>query len=103
VRTVRDVEGAVVRLSAERWRHVTKQHPETRTEIERVLGTVAQPDYVLDGDGGTLMAVRRYEQTPVGRKHCVVVYRRIGIADGFIVTAYFARSPSRRRRVIWPA
>lgn len=71
--------------------------------MERVLETVREPDYVLEGDRGTLMAMRLYDRTPVTRKHCAAVYRPTGVAAGFIVTAYFARSMPRGRRIVWPA
>jgi hypothetical protein len=63
VRLVRDTAGAGIRLSAERWRHVVGGHPEMLMEMERVLETVGGPDYVLEGDRGTLLAVRLYDRT----------------------------------------
>jgi hypothetical protein len=103
VSTVHDGEGWLIRLTGERWTHIVRRHPEMRAERARVLETVRQPHYILDGDRGTLMAVRLYDQTPLTRKHLVVVYRRVGFADGFIVTAYFTSSPAHWRRVVWPA
>lgn len=72
-------------------------------EMGRVIEVVGEPDYVLEGDRGTLLAVRLYDRTPLTRKHCIVVYRRTGPADGFVVTAYFASSVPRWRSVVWPA
>ena len=102
VSTVGDVGGWPIRLSDERWGHIVRRHPEMRTERARVLETVSQPHYILEGDRGTLMAVRLYDRTPLTRKHCVVVYRRIGLSDGFVVTAYFTSSTARWRRAVWP-
>ena len=99
---VRDVWGVPIRLGAERWAHVAAGHPEMRDEMGPAADTVAQPDYVLEGDSGSFMAVRFYERTPVTRKHCVVVYRRTGVADGFVITAYFASSIPDWRSIVWP-
>jgi hypothetical protein len=102
MRIVRDAWRVPIRLPRERWRHVADRHPEMHQEEERILETVGQPDYVLAGDWGSLMAVRFYERTPLTRKHCVVVYRHARVDDGFIITAYFASAIPRWRRVVWP-
>lgn len=99
---VRDVWGVPIRLSEERWRHVAARHPEMAGEMMRVAETAGRPDYVLEGDWSSMIAVRLYERTPLTRKHCVVVYRHTSTADGFVITAYFASSVPRWRRVVWP-
>ena len=71
------------------------------SEEPRVLDTVAEPDFILEGDGGTLLAVRHYPITPLTSKHCVVVYREIPGADGFVITAYFASAVPSWRVIRW--
>jgi hypothetical protein len=93
--------GVPIRLTAERWRHIVVNHPEMSTQQERVLDTVAEPELIQDGDFGELLAVRFYEETPMGSKHLVVVYREIDPEDGFVVTAYLARRPSTQRVLLW--
>ena len=90
-----------VRLTSERWQHITTQHPEMVSQRDRILETVNEPDVVQEGDFGELLAVRFYPRTPLTRKHLVVVYRETAVDDGFILTAYFARRPSARRHVLW--
>jgi hypothetical protein len=68
---------------------------------QRILGTVSSPDYVQQGDAGTLLAVKHYAKTPLTEKDCVVVYREVGEDDGFVVTAYFASTPAGWRKTLW--
>lgn len=68
---------------------------------ERILETVNQPDYVQEGDSGTLIAVKSYPTTPLSQKSCAVVYRELNDGDGFVVTAYFTSRPATWRRIVW--
>ncbi|ULA65038.1 MAG: hypothetical protein LZF86_190333 [Nitrospira sp.] len=91
--------GCSVRLTAERWAHITEAHGELIELRAAVVETVLRPDRVLAGRDEELIAVRELEQG----KHLVVVYRE-GTNDGFIITAFVTRrtrSLSKRRQV-WP-
>lgn len=66
-----------------------------------VIETVAMPDLIQAGDSDELLAVRFYDNTPLGRKHVVVAYRETSVTDGFILTAYLTRRPSQQREVLW--
>jgi hypothetical protein len=70
-------------------------------EGERILATLAMPEYVQEGDSGTLIAVRHYSKTPLTEKYCCVVYRELSEEDGFVLTAYFATRPADWINVIW--
>jgi hypothetical protein len=80
---VRAVSGVPIRLTDQRWSHIATRHPEMTGQQDRVLETVAAPDYVQTGD------------------HCVAVYREISPADGFVVTAYFATRTAAGRKTSW--
>jgi hypothetical protein len=54
------------------------------------------PSYVLPGHKGALIAVVSLSRL----KYLHVVYREVSLDDGFIVTAYVARSVN-KRRAIW--
>jgi hypothetical protein len=98
---VRSQNGAPIRLTDERWRHITRGHPELFDQGERILETVTEPDFIQEGDFDELLAIRFYRQTPLTSKYCVVAYREIGQTDGFILTAYLTRRPSAQRTTIW--
>ena len=90
------VEGVPIRLPHERWFHLVENHDDVAGSYEAVLETIANPDRVLRGYRGTLIAVRTDGQ----RRSCMVVYRQVSADDGCIITAYFT-SKLDRRHVVW--
>jgi hypothetical protein len=40
----------------------------------------------------------------ISEEHCVVVYKEIGVDDGFVITAFLTRRVRQleRRRRVWP-
>jgi len=97
----RSVDGIPVRLTAERWSHVVRGHPEMQGQDQRVMDTVRNPERILQGDRGELLAVRFYGQTPITSKNLVVVYRETSTNDGFVITASFTRRTLAGRTVLW--
>lgn len=91
--------GVTIRLTDERWAHITEEHCELAGLRSEVLETVLQPERILLGGDGELIAVRELEPG----KHLVVVYREEA-GDGFIITAFLTRrAPSlAKRRQVWP-
>jgi hypothetical protein len=90
----------MIRLPDERIEHILKNHPDMNGQESRILETVGDPEVIMDGDYGELLAARFYAKTPLTSKHLVVAYREIA-SDGFILTAYFARRLSERRTILW--
>lgn len=97
----RSIDGVLVRLTEERWRHIINRHLEMKGQKAKVLETVNRPDCVQKGDFGTKIAVKFYTGTPLTDKYLVVVYRETSPPDGFIVTAFFAAEPAKWREVLW--
>jgi hypothetical protein len=91
--------GASIRLTDERWAHVTEEHAELGGMRLEVLETIAQPGRIFAGGGGELLAVREIERG----KWLVAVYREAG-HDGFIITAFITRRTRAlsRRTQVWP-
>lgn len=90
------VDGIPIRLTAERWFHIVENHDDLAGYYDDVLYTVEEPDLILRGYRGSLIAVRGF-----GRKrYLTVVYRQLSPEDGFIITAYFT-SKVDRRKAIW--
>jgi hypothetical protein len=98
---VRSQGGVPIRLTEERWTHVVDNHPEVASMRPQVLETVAEPDLIQQGDSGELLAVRRFEETPLTTKFLVVPYREVSAEDGFVLTAYLTSRPSSSRSVVW--
>jgi hypothetical protein len=88
-----------IRLTDERWAHITEEHCELAGHRLEVLETVAIPHRVLAGEEGELLAVR--ELFP--GKHLVAVYRELA-EDGFIITAFITSKVKalQRRKQLWP-
>jgi hypothetical protein len=98
---IKSIRGILVRLTNERWGHITRRHPEMDNQKQKVLETIENPDLVQRGDFGEVLAIRYYEDTPLTSKHLVVAYKEIGEIDGFVITAYFTSRPSERREELW--
>ena len=73
--------GVSIRPTDERWAHITEEHCEIAGLRSEVLETVLQPERILVGGDGELIALRELEQG----KYLVVVYRE-QVDDGFIIT-----------------
>ena len=99
--TVYSKNGTPVRLTDERWAHIVKRHPEMKNQKDKVLETIKNPQYILEGDYGELLAVKFYNKTPLTQKFLIAIYKEVSEFDVFILTAYFTRKPSTHRRIIW--
>ena len=99
IATVTSKNGAPIRLTDERWVHITEEHGELAGLKLEVLETVACPERILTGAGGELLAAREVE----AGKFLVVVYRELK-SDGFIITAFLTRRirSLNRREQVWP-
>jgi len=92
------VNGVPIRLTAERWFHIVENHDDLAGHYDDVLNTVENPDLILRGHRGSLIAVRGAGQGI----YLAVVYRQLSQDDGFIITAFFT-SKVDRRKAIWTA
>jgi len=88
-----------IRLTEERWFHITEEHSEMAGYYFEVLETVEEPEAIYEGKMGELLAVREVENG----KNIVVVYRELSKEDGFVITAFLTKRKKQfeRRRKIW--
>lgn len=90
------IDGTPMRLTSERWFHIVENHDDLAGYYDDVLDTIENPDLVLRGYRGSLIAARSY-----GRKrYLMVVYREASAEDGFVITAYFT-GKIERKKAIW--
>ena len=94
--SVLSVNKVPIRLTAERWSHITEEHSELAGLKHDVLEVIADPVRIVEGGAGELLA---YRETVHGR-YLVVVYREEE-NDGFVITAYLTRRPNWDREVLW--
>lgn len=86
-----------IRLTYERWYHITENHDDMASYFHDVLDTIEKPDFVVRGNKGALKAVRSF-----GRNNwLVIVYRESSEMDGFVITAYFLDKKP-KGEIIWP-
>lgn len=90
------VDGVPIRLPPERWFHIAENHDDLAGHYDDVLQAIEDPDLVVSGHGGSLMAVRSSGHN----RYLVVIYRQVSRDDGFVITAYFTATVS-RKRALW--
>jgi hypothetical protein len=96
--TVTSVNGTTIRLTAERWAHITEEHSELAGMRFEVLETIAQPLRIYKGGNRECLAIREIETG----KFLVAVYRETD-ADGFLITAFLTRriKSLEKREILW--
>jgi hypothetical protein len=90
------LNGVAVRLTAERWWHIVENHDELAGYADDVLETIENPQLILRGHAGSLVAVRNYGRN----RYLMVVYREVSADDGFVVTAFFTQRVD-RNKALW--
>ena len=67
-----------------------------------VIETIEDPDFLVTGRKGEILALRYYQAPPISAKNVVAVYREIG-SDGFLITAFMTSAPEAilRKGVLW--
>ena len=90
-----------IRLTDERWLHISEEHNELAGYYFDVLETISDAEIIYQGKEGEYIAVKSIEKD---RKYMIVVYKEIGKDDGFVITAFFTKRIERlkRRRKLWP-
>lgn len=99
---LRDYEGRLIRLTEERWVHIS-EHPEMTGMRTAVEETLEGPEVVVQSfsDPEARLYYRFYHRTVVGGKYLCTVVKMRG-DDAFIVTAYLT-DQVKRGTVLWQA
>jgi hypothetical protein len=100
--TATSVFGHTIRITARQWAHVTEAHDYMSGNMDKVLETITQPQRVIAGERGELLALRDYASTNITRKTAVIVYR--DEPDGFLITAFFTSKPNKieqKGQMLW--
>ena len=88
-----------VRLTEERWLHITEEHSEMAGHYFEVLKTLTEPEIIYEGKTDEYIAVKEIEKG----KYILVVYKEINKKDGFVITAFLTKQKRQleRRKIIW--
>ncbi len=90
------VNGVPIRLTYERWYHITENHDDLVSYFHETLDTVENPDIIVRGNSGSFKATKSSGK----KKWLVAVYREVSRNDGFVITAYFL-SAKPKGEIIW--
>ena len=88
-----------IRLTEERWFHITESHDYMSGLSDSVLEAINNPDELIKSEEGEIIAVKRFNN-----KHLVIIYREVNNQDGFVITAFLTSEIERvrkERKVIW--
>lgn len=91
----------LIRLTDERWYHITTSHQEINPdESLKIMDVIENPQVILKGDTGELLAVKK---EPRKKLWIVVAYKEVGDKDGFILTAYLTTDSNWlfQKEVLW--
>ena len=94
---VYSVNGVPIRLTEERWDHITSNKPYMEAYYDQVLEAIENPTRVLRGYAGSLVAVLSLARN----KYLHVVYKEVRQEDGFTITAFISRQYN-RSMIVWP-
>lgn len=88
-----------IRLTDERWAHISEEHAELTGMRDAILDAVADPSRICAGTSGELLALKQAGEG----KWLVAVYREMR-DDGFVITAFLTRriKSFERRKQLWP-
>lgn len=96
---VESKNGVPIRLTDERWVHITEEHSELAGYYYEVLETISAPTATYEGKADEFIA---YKEIKPG-KFLLVIYKEEGNKDGFIITSFLSRNIKRikRRTQLW--
>ena len=89
-----------IRLTKERWLHITEEHSEMAGYYFEVLETVEKPEVIYQGVTGENIAIKEIGEG----KYIIVIYKETNEKDGFIITSFLTRKMKQfvRRIKLWP-
>lgn len=88
-----------IRLTEERWFHITESHDYMSGLSDSVLESINNPEEIIEGDQDEKIAIKRFNN-----KHIVAMYKESDVIDGFVITAFITSEIERVRKdrnIIW--
>ena len=94
--------GIPIRLTSERWQHITTGHPEIADYYYEILETIENPDIIYEGGNEAKIAIRKFQETFTS-KFVVAVYKETSADDGFVITAHFSNKQQEftKKKIVW--
>lgn len=93
--------GFRIRIPYERWIHITESHDYMAGQIDLVVETLEDPNYLIQGWDDEIIALNEYKSTLSKSMYMVVVYRNED--EGFVITSFMTTKPDKimKRGILW--
>lgn len=93
--------GVPIRLTDERWQHITTGHPEIADYYYEILETIEAPEIIYEGNNDAKIAIRKIPEKLTA--FVAVVYKETYSNDGFVITAHFSNKEQefKKKKILW--
>jgi prolyl oligopeptidase PreP (S9A serine peptidase family) len=100
MKVILSVNNVPIRLTEERWLHITEEHSEMAGYYYDAIETISSPEAVYAGKSGECIALKTLSTD----KSIVVIYKEVSSEDGFVITAFITSKKNQfeRRVKLWP-
>ena len=95
------IHGITIRLTEERWQHITTGHPEIADYYYEILQTLETPEIIYEGSNDAKIAVKKVQENAPA--FIVVIYKETSLRDGFVITAYLSNKEQefKKKKIVW--
>jgi len=99
MKVILSVNNVPIRLTEERWLHITEEHSELAGYYYDAIETISSPDVIYAGNSGECIALKTLSTD----KSIVVIYKEVSSEDGFVITAFITSKKNQfeRRIKLW--
>lgn len=99
---VKSKGGVPIRITKERWIHITENHDYMAGNLDKMIETIENPHYIAVGRQDEKIALKHYEETSISEKYVVAIYKE-DEKDGFLITGFMTSDEDRilKRRILW--
>lgn len=87
-----------IRLTDERWQHISNNHPEMNDYKMSILQTISEPDAIYYCKYNELIAMKSADN-----KYIIVIYKEIIPNNGFIITSFLTNKLNyfKNKKISW--
>ncbi len=91
-----------IRVTYKQWVRIVESHDYMSGNIDLVLESIENPDYIVRGWTDELISMKHYEETCISQKYVIVIYKEDG-KDGFVISAFMTSKEDKilKRGIIW--
>lgn len=88
-----NISGRKIRLTRERWKHITQEHPEVASYINCFTDVLSFPTKIItyEYDDTVRYYYKYFKERSVPSKYLLVIVKYLN-GEGFIITAYFVKN-----------